>query len=273
MIRLEYPVGRVLYQTPGWVSHARVSPDGKHIAFLDHPFRGDDAGGVAIVDMEGRVRHLVGDFASSRGLAWTPKGDEIWFSAAKVGADRFVHAVRLDGSTRQVFSAPARDVLDIAKSGTLLIAQGDERLRMEYRNRAGTCCAISRSWTGLDPGHEPRRPHGALRRDGRGRRIGPVGLHAGRGRIARHPARRGTAVQLSPDGRWALAFLVDHPGGSPTTGVGEPRPLTTRRADGAVGLASGQEVLVMTANEPGKGSGSTAWTWNRTAGPVSRIAS
>ena len=26
--QLEYPLGRVLYQTAGWISHARVSPDG-----------------------------------------------------------------------------------------------------------------------------------------------------------------------------------------------------------------------------------------------------
>ncbi|MGA8072317.1 MAG: protein kinase, partial [Candidatus Acidiferrales bacterium] len=35
--RLEYPVGKVLYETNGWVSHPRFSRDGKRIAFLDHP--------------------------------------------------------------------------------------------------------------------------------------------------------------------------------------------------------------------------------------------
>jgi serine/threonine protein kinase len=259
MIRLEYPVGRVLYQTPGWVSHARVAPDGKWIAFLDHPFRGDDAGGVAIVDMEGHVRHLVGNFASSRGLAWTPRGDEIWFSAAKVGADRVVHAVRLDGSTRQVFSAPgASDVLDIAKNGTLLIAQGDERLRMEYRNRAGD---VLRDLTWLD---------WSLIRDmstdGRTVLFDETGAGGGLGQsvymrdVDGSPAVRlgdGTAVQLSPDGRWALALQLTNtrPVLFPT-GVGEPRPITV--PEGLVvrwgAWHPGGRSLVMTANEPGKGT-------------------
>src|SRR5271156_3679730 len=32
--RLEYPVGKVLYETAGWISHPRFSRDGKRIAFL-----------------------------------------------------------------------------------------------------------------------------------------------------------------------------------------------------------------------------------------------
>ena len=79
MICLEYPIGRVLYRTQGWVSHVRIAPDGRSIAFLDHPYRGDDYGGVCTVDMNGNVRSLVKGFASARGLAWTASGDEIWF--------------------------------------------------------------------------------------------------------------------------------------------------------------------------------------------------
>ena len=32
--RLEYPAGTVLYETSGWISDARVSPDGQTVAFL-----------------------------------------------------------------------------------------------------------------------------------------------------------------------------------------------------------------------------------------------
>ena len=35
-VRLEYPVGKVLYETAGWISHPRVSPRGDEVAFLDH---------------------------------------------------------------------------------------------------------------------------------------------------------------------------------------------------------------------------------------------
>src|ERR1700739_159124 len=42
--QLEYPIGKPVYQTGGWVGHPRVSPKGDLIAFLDHPTQGDDAG-------------------------------------------------------------------------------------------------------------------------------------------------------------------------------------------------------------------------------------
>ena len=35
--RLEFPVGKVLYKTAGWISHPRISPDGKWIAFARTP--------------------------------------------------------------------------------------------------------------------------------------------------------------------------------------------------------------------------------------------
>ena len=42
--RLEYPVGKVVYETSGWLSHPRISPDGSKVAFLDHPPRAMIAG-------------------------------------------------------------------------------------------------------------------------------------------------------------------------------------------------------------------------------------
>jgi serine/threonine protein kinase len=53
MNRLEYPIGKTLYQTGGWIGHPRVSPKGNLIAFADHPLQGDDSGSLAVVDMEG----------------------------------------------------------------------------------------------------------------------------------------------------------------------------------------------------------------------------
>ncbi len=257
MMCLEYPVGRVLYKTPGWVSHLRVSPDAKRIGFLDHPYRGDDFGGASVVDMEGTVRHLAGEFATSRGLAWNPAGDEIWFSGAKVGANRVVYAVALDGTLRQVFSAPgSSDVLDISRSGTLLIAQGDERIRMEMCDRAGT---LVRDLTWLD---------WSLVRDVTpdGRRVlfDETGAGGGTGSSVYmrdtdgSPAVRlgeGTAVCFSPDGRWALGLQAKNAPALLPIGVGEPR---TIQLEGivlrwAAWMPDGRN-LVVAGNEPGQGS-------------------
>ncbi|MGC2057794.1 MAG: protein kinase [Candidatus Sulfotelmatobacter sp.] len=85
LYRLEYPSGKVLYETSGWISHPRFSRDGKHIAFLDHPVFGDDLGMVAVVDLQGNHKQLSGTFGSTQGLAWSPDQSEIWFSAVKNG--------------------------------------------------------------------------------------------------------------------------------------------------------------------------------------------
>src|SRR6185369_12953391 len=45
--RLEFPAGKVVYETSGWVSFPRISPKGDMLAFLDHPVFGDDRGSVA----------------------------------------------------------------------------------------------------------------------------------------------------------------------------------------------------------------------------------
>ena len=64
-VRLEYPVGKVLYETAGWVSHLRISPKGDEVAFLDHPAQGDDAGRAAIVDRSGKRRAIIARISAS----------------------------------------------------------------------------------------------------------------------------------------------------------------------------------------------------------------
>src|SRR5262245_23847527 len=45
--RLEYPIGKVLQRSGGYMSSPRISPDGKSVAFIQHQVKGDDRGVVA----------------------------------------------------------------------------------------------------------------------------------------------------------------------------------------------------------------------------------
>ena len=69
--RLEYPIGKVLYEPPGWITYARMSPKGDRIAFLDHPRLGDIGGSVALIDTAGKKVTLSSDWKSLQGLAWS----------------------------------------------------------------------------------------------------------------------------------------------------------------------------------------------------------
>ncbi len=44
--QLEVPQGKVVFETGGYLSHLRVSPDGTRVAFLEHPLYGDNRGHV-----------------------------------------------------------------------------------------------------------------------------------------------------------------------------------------------------------------------------------
>ena len=93
--RLEYPIGKVLYETAGWVSHIRFSPRGDHLAFIDHPLRGDDGGTISVVDLNGKKADLTERWASAFGLAWSPSGNEVWFTATATGFSRSLRGVSL----------------------------------------------------------------------------------------------------------------------------------------------------------------------------------
>src|ERR1019366_4162442 len=80
--RLEYPAGKVLLDGINWISHPKISPDGKWIAFADHENPGgDDEGSLAVIGADGREkeRKLSSGWTSLQGILWSPSGDEIWF--------------------------------------------------------------------------------------------------------------------------------------------------------------------------------------------------
>src|SRR5512135_1270151 len=126
--RLEFPAGKVLYETTGHVSWPRFSPDGKTIAFLDHPFPTDDQGAVAMIDLAGKKRKLSRDYESVQGLSWSPEGKEIWFTAAEAGAGRSLRAVTLSGKERVLSNVPGGLTLrDISKTGRVLLTHDNVR--------------------------------------------------------------------------------------------------------------------------------------------------
>jgi hypothetical protein len=127
--RLEFPAGKILYETSGWISHPRVSPGGDAVAFLDHPLFGDDRGSVAVVDRAGKRRTLSDGWESEQGLVWSPPGDEIWFTATESGSNRALHAVALSGRRRVITSMVGTLTLqDIARDGRALVDHSNRRI-------------------------------------------------------------------------------------------------------------------------------------------------
>ena len=126
--RLEWPAGKVLYETTGHVSWARFSRDGRNIAFLDHPFSIDDRGSVALIDPAGKRRKLSREYESIQGLSWSADGSEVWFTAAESGAGRSLRAVTLSGTERVLSNVPGGLTLrDVSRSGRALVTHDNVR--------------------------------------------------------------------------------------------------------------------------------------------------
>jgi eukaryotic-like serine/threonine-protein kinase len=121
--RLEYPIGNILYESIDWISHMRISPQGDAIAFMDHPLPADDRGTVALVDLKGNKRTLTPEWPGEQGLAWSPDGSEIWFTAtSRSDWERDLYAVSRSGKQRLVLQTPVALYLeDIASDGRVLL--------------------------------------------------------------------------------------------------------------------------------------------------------
>ncbi len=227
--RIEFPVGHVLEETPVRPSRLRLSPDGRHVAIAYHPTLDDDRGLVVVLDDAGRRVAATQEWASLEGLAWTPKGSEVWFTASEVGADNSVRAMSLDGRVRSVLSGMGRLVLhDAAPDGSVLLERATLRCEVLFR-RAGDAEDRDLSWLDFSAveGISPDGSKVLFYESGQGggpgyatflrRTDGSLPVRVGSGR----------ALDLSPDGAWVLSVSLgnpDHLDLTPT-GPGEDRTI------------------------------------------------
>jgi Tol biopolymer transport system component len=228
--RLEFPVGKVLYETSGWISHPRVSRKGDLVAFLDHPLPGDDAGSLSVVDLSGNVKTLATGFQTTQGLAWSADGREIWFTASRLGAKRAIYASTLGGRERLIARVPdTLSIHDIWSDGRVLLARDTWR-----RELIGLASGESKerdlSWFDYSFPSElsPDGKELLFTEEGEG---GGPNYSVYLRKIGETSAVRlgdGQAISVSPDGKW----VITSPPSAPAqlvllpTGPGEAKPLT-----------------------------------------------
>jgi Tol biopolymer transport system component len=136
--RLEFPPGHVLYQQKtGWFGHPRFSPNGKMVAYENHPVIGNDDGAIELVDLNGNRTVLAKGWLSLEGLSWTPDGKEIWFAATDEAttttgyADK-ICAVSLSSKQRTVLTLPdVARLHDISRDGRVLLSHETWRLQLK----------------------------------------------------------------------------------------------------------------------------------------------
>jgi len=256
--RLEYPIGKVLYQTGGWLSHPRVSPKGDMVAFIEHPVRRDDAGFIAVIDHSGKKKTLSTGWETAWGLGWSPNGTEIWFSSTRLGYGRYLSAVNLSGKERLLAREPGTLTLqDVARDGRVLITRDVPRVGMVGMT-AGSSKERDLSWLDWSAPKE-------LSADGKRLLFTESGEAGGenystylRGTDGSPAIRLGDGLSfaLSPDQSWVLSGLPQPPVQFYLlpTGAGESKQLTHDNINRlwARWFPDGKRVL-FSANEPDKG--------------------
>ncbi len=261
--RVEYPLGTVLYETAGHVSFPRLSPDGGRIAFIDHPWPGDDRGAIAVVDLKGNHTTLTRTWSSAQGLAWTPDGREIWFTAASSGNARELHAVSQEGAYRSVSGFPGMvRLLDISKDGRVLLSRDNVRIGI-YGKAPGDTKERDLSWLDWTLLASISPDGKTVLFDEENEGVGPNYLTCIRGTNGSPVIRlgEGSAGTLSPDGRWALARTPEP--GSPLqihpTGAGQKKTIDVGGRDISKPLEflpDGKRIFVSGREESGA---PTAW--------------
>jgi serine/threonine protein kinase len=228
--QLEYPVGRIRHRGTGYLTDLRVSPDGSRIAFFEHPLFLNDEGWVKVLLPTGEVRTLAGKYWAEEGLAWSPDGRDVLFSATQRGLDYQPLIVNVAGTPtvrQRATTAGPMVVQDVSATGRLLVIRSD----------------IRSSIRALLPGDRAERElpwrdmafHGILGSDRQMMAFSDQGQTSGdRGSVMVRNLASGSVTRLgdglgwglSPDGRWAGAMdlatndLFVYP-----TGPGQPVPI------------------------------------------------
>lgn len=227
--RLEYPIGHVLLDSINWISQPRISSDGKWIAFGDHENTGgDDEGSVAVIDMQGHEKELASGFVSVEGIEWSPKGDEVWFTATRTGSATNLHGVTLDGKERVIANVPGGMWLEDLRNGMALVISHRQRIGIQGMPPGGKQ-EVELGWFGWSLARDISRDGKEILFEEEGEGGGPNYTVFLRNTDGAPPVKIGEGIGLaiSPDNKWVVTKPAK---GGPLnlvpTGTGEAKQLT-----------------------------------------------
>jgi Tol biopolymer transport system component len=263
--RLEYPVGKMIWESEWPPYGLRISPDGERLAFC--VYTEGSRIGVMTIDRSGERKFLgavSGQAPTILGarLAWTPDQREIWFRSFDPKDLGTIYGIGLNGKRRVITHLPGDIMLhDVSRDGKALVST----------------VAIRAGILGIAPGQDTERDLSILdasdlkdlSHDGqlivanvRGESGGPRGsiyLRRTDGSLAVRLGDGG-AWGLSPDGKWMTGYTSQDAATRKfvllPTGVGEEKELLIPGLAGQRGLVVGwlpgdQSYLVM-GTLPGK---------------------
>ena len=133
--RVEYPRGKVIYESYKPLGFVRIAPDGKSLAIAESVGEWGDAGQVFVLDRNGKQITHSQTYVSLEGVAWPPSGEEVWLAGTTdTGWADAIYALRMNGQERIVLRLPGMVRLhDISRDGGVLLSRDVWRSDVMYR--------------------------------------------------------------------------------------------------------------------------------------------
>ena len=255
--RLEYPAGKVLYQSPGYIGNLRISRDGQAVYLEDHPLRDDSAGFVRRIDGAGKTTTLSPHYSALVGLSIPKDGDGVLYSANTEGWALSLYLASREGHVRTITGfSEQNQLLAVNAVGEVLLKRRSARWLM-FVSESPSSPARDLSW------HDASLP-ADFSTDGKSVLFTEGGAASGddyevylRGADGGPAIHLGTGAgtSLSSDAHWVLGtknqlpaqlFLLP-------TGAGQARQVTSDSLhhEDAAFLPGGQS-MVFVGNPPGR---------------------
>ena len=257
---LEYPIGQVLFDGINWISHPKISPDRKWVAFADHQNNfGDDEGSIAVIGADGKDKEkiLSSGWATLQGIVWRPAGDEIWFTASHNGNAGNPQAVTLSGKPRTITNVPGGMWLEDMRNGVALMVTHHRRIGIRGTPPSGKE-ERELGWFGWSILSDLTPDGRKVLFDEEGNGGGPNYTVFVRDTDGSPPVRigEGNSLAISPDGKWVITLPAK---GGPLslvpTGAGAARQLTHDKVSyQAVRWLLGGKELLASGIEAGHGA-------------------
>src|SRR5262249_41615261 len=122
--RVEFPIGKVLYESAEAIFSLRFSPRGDRLAVsLSEP-----TPSIVVVDLSGKATTVskgwpgAGNWVAVGGVAWRPDGSEIWFAGQRPSEKGAIYAVTPSGRLRMVRrEAGGLYLHDLSRDGRALL--------------------------------------------------------------------------------------------------------------------------------------------------------
>ena len=133
--RVEYPRGKVIYESSKPLGFVRIAPGGKSLAIAQSAGEWGDAGQVLVLDGSGNQLTHSQMYVSLEGIAWPPSGEEVWLAGTTdAGWADSIYALRMNGQERIVLRLPGMLRLhDISRDGATLLSKDLWRSDLMFR--------------------------------------------------------------------------------------------------------------------------------------------